>query len=265
MSSSTWTYLTDLPEKSLFISDIHLGALPNIDDQELQELAVELLQKAALNGYTLFLLGDIFDYWLEQGNDIPPVGNYFRAKLAELAKNHSIYMVSGNHDNWTNGYFSKLGITETKEGVLSKNGYLLAHGDGFKGGKYGLPRPLKHRVLRNPYFIKLFIFLFGKEGAWQKMQAFSKNSSLKPKNPHQEVQRLNKWAKDVIENQGLNMIICGHDHQARLINFEKGIYLNTGFFLKDHTFGLLEHGKVKLMKVEATNRSWQVVSETSLS
>jgi len=199
------------------------------------------------------------------GSAVPTVAQYFRSSLAQLAKNHEVYMVTGNHDNWTNGYFNRIGIAESSEGVLSRDGCLLAHGDGFKSGKFELIRPLKHRILRNPNFIKLFITIYGKDGAWQKMQDFSKASSLKLKNPEIEISRLNKWAEDVITKQRLKLVVCGHDHQARLLAFGKSTYLNTGFFQKERTFGLLDDGILRLMKVDSTTRNWKVVSERSLS
>lgn len=265
MSTHSWINLEQLPAKSLFISDIHFGSLPSDEDEALQQTVIELLEEATSRGFTLFLLGDIFDYWLEVGNEVPPVAKNFNAKLADLAAYNSIYMVSGNHDNWTNGYFSKMGIAESKEGILTKDGILLAHGDGFKGKNYRLIRPLKHRLLRNPLFIKLFVAIFGVDGAWQRMQAFSKASSLKPKNTAKELQRLNNWAEDVIVSHKLNLVVCGHDHQARLVKMGNGAFLNTGYFQKDGTFGLLEGGMVRLIQLNSTDRNWKVISERSLS
>lgn len=265
MNTSTWIQLDELPVKSIFISDTHFGVLPTQDDVALQLLVSSVLAQATAQGFTLFLLGDIFDYWLEIGSETPDVALQFRACLAKLAKQTTVYMVSGNHDNWTNGYFTSMGITESTEGILVKKGAILAHGDGFKKAKYDLPRPIKHQILRNPLFISLFTFLFGKKGAWQKMQAFSKASSLKVKNPEKERQRLDEWAENVIAKQRLELVICGHDHQARLMSFGKSLYLNTGHFLKDHTFGVFEHGMVKLMKVDSITRNWTVVTQRSLS
>lgn len=265
MNAHNWIELAQLPTKSLFISDIHFGVLPTEEDEALQTLVIELFEHALNQGYTLFLLGDIFDYWMEVGSAVPTVAKIFRTRLAELARKNPIYMVSGNHDNWTNGYFSRLGIWETKEGVITRDGCLLAHGDGFKDKTYKLPRPFKHQLLRNPLFIKLFLRIYGKEKAWQKMQEYSKASTLKIKDPDVEIGRLNGWAKDVIANKGIKLVVCGHDHQARLITEPKGLFLNTGFFQRDKTFGVLENSVVKLLKVDTATRNWQVMSERSLS
>lgn len=265
MSAHNWIELAQLPTKSLFISDVHFGVLPTEEDEALQTLVIELFENALKQGFTLFLLGDIFDYWMEVGAAVPTVAKTFRARLAELAQNHTIYMVSGNHDNWTNGYFSNLGISETKEGVITHDGCLLGHGDGFRDKSYKLARPFKHQLLRNALFIKLFLSIYGKEKAWQKMQQYSKASTLKIKDPEAEILRLDEWAKDVIANKGIKLVVCGHDHQARLITEPKGLFLNTGFFQRDKSFGVLENGIVKLMKVDTKTRNWQVMSERSLS
>lgn len=256
--------LDHLPDKCLFISDIHLERESGSEqDVACEQDAILLLQQAGLRGYTIFLLGDIFDYWMEIKCRIPPIAPSFLASLQKLAAEHTIYMVTGNHDNWTDGFFIQMGVKECQDLISTKNGSILAHGDGFRDEKWGLRRPKKHRLLRNKWFIKLFQTLFSPQKCWHLMQDFSKDSYLKSLGKASEEAILDTWVEKQMQEHHRPLIICGHDHVARMKEFDGGAYINSGFFYKDRTFVIRNGTRLALCRFEQTE--WIPLQQTSIS
>lgn len=257
-------HMDSLPEKSLFISDVHLERESGSEkDLDCEQDAILLLEQAASKGYTIFLLGDIFDYWMEIHGRTPPIAASFLASLQKLASEYAIYMVTGNHDNWTEGNFFQMGVKECQDLISTNNGSILAHGDGFGDAKWCLKRPKKHRLLRNRWFIKLFQTLFSAERCWRLMQSFSKNSYHKSLGQPSEEAILDTWVEMQMQQHQRPLIICGHDHVARMKVFESGVYINSGFFYKDRTFGIRNGTTLALCRFE--QNEWIPLQQTSVS
>jgi UDP-2,3-diacylglucosamine hydrolase len=114
---------------TLFISDLHL------DDQ--RPLAtgafMEFLQSDASGADALYILGDLFEYWL--GDDAPtPVGQAVAGALAQLVKSGvPVYFTHGNRDFLLGeAYAAAAGMTLlAEETVIDLYGAptLLLHGD----------------------------------------------------------------------------------------------------------------------------------------
>lgn len=248
---SEWWSVDKLPSKLILLSDLHIGVLDPEQDVDYQNVLIRFLDQKLHDGYSLFLLGDIFDYWLEYDAYVPPVGEAFRHFLENTSYKDAIAIVTGNHDNWTENYFSSKGIREMSEGIRYSNKALFCHGDGFKNDDLFLKRPFKHRLLRNRHFIQLFKWLFNRVKAWQIMANYSRNSALSHSDDHNETQRLDNWANTLNRNLGFELLVCGHDHRARITDLENGYLLNCGYFLKERTFGVLEESTLKLFALEA--------------
>ena len=82
-----------------FVSDAHLGT-ERPDRQELrQQHLVRLLHEVVTGGGNLFIVGDLFDFWIEYDRFIR--ADYFAtlSRLAELVRGGTkVHYVSGNHD-----------------------------------------------------------------------------------------------------------------------------------------------------------------------
>ncbi len=105
--------------KAYFLSDLHLGA-PYFPDSRKAELrVVDFLDSIKDDAHTIYLLGDILDYWYEYRYVVPRGFVRFFGKLAELADSGvRIVWFIGNHDIWIFDYLpSELGI-EVVDGAL---------------------------------------------------------------------------------------------------------------------------------------------------
>lgn len=118
-----------------FLSDLHLGAPYFPDSKDSERRIVAFLEHIKHDADTIYLLGDILDYWFEYRYVVPRGFVRFFGKLAELADSGvRIVWMKGNHDIWIYDYLpNELGI-EVVDGYLIEeiNGkkFFLAHGDG---------------------------------------------------------------------------------------------------------------------------------------
>ena len=54
-----------------FVSDIHLGAGTLVEQREVEKRFLDFLKQIEGDAETLFLVGDIFDFWFEYGQVVP--------------------------------------------------------------------------------------------------------------------------------------------------------------------------------------------------
>lgn len=118
-----------------FLSDMHLGAPYFPDSREAEKRVVSFLDHIKQDAETIYLLGDVLDYWYEYRYVVPRGFVRFFGKLAELSDmGVRIVWLIGNHDIWIFDYLPKeLGIEVVDgsivETVCGKR-IFMAHGDG---------------------------------------------------------------------------------------------------------------------------------------
>lgn len=104
----------DLPpgKKVYFSSDNHLGAPTMEQSLPREKKFVAWLDTIKEDAGAIFLLGDLFDFWMEYKTVVPKGFTRTLGKLAEISDaGIPIYFFVGNHDLWMNGYFEEeLGI-----------------------------------------------------------------------------------------------------------------------------------------------------------
>ena len=62
-----------------FVSDIHLGLFDRKTDKKRESLFLDFLDKASIDCETLFIVGDLFDFWFEYKTVIPnTITGHFR-------------------------------------------------------------------------------------------------------------------------------------------------------------------------------------------
>ena len=128
-------------EKIYFASDFHLGS-PNLEkSHEREKLIISWLDKIKEDAKSIYLLGDIFDFWFEYKKVVPKGFIRFLGKLSELSDlGINIHLFTGNHDMWMKDYLKKeIGITihlKNKIIIEQDKKILLGHGDGLGDGDY---------------------------------------------------------------------------------------------------------------------------------
>ena len=94
--------------KIYFASDFHLGA-PNLTESHNRErLIIKWLEEIQTDAKSIYLLGDIFDFWFEYKKVVPKGFVRILGKLAELSDSGiNIHLFTGNHDLWMREYLTK--------------------------------------------------------------------------------------------------------------------------------------------------------------
>ena len=133
--------------KIYFVADIHLG-LDACDPVAREERFVQWL-RSLRNPETksVWLLGDIWDFWYEYRDVIPREGVRVLCELIQMvSEGIEVVFMPGNHDIWCYSLFESLGIRKAEQTqLLEMDGktFLLGHGDGLGGAKWGYRLMLK--------------------------------------------------------------------------------------------------------------------------
>jgi len=240
----------------LFLSDVHIGAFEEDVDRIIRRDLISLIEYCALQNIQIHILGDLFDYWMEYPEWHPSLGSNVLKEMEVYAKKVApINFITGNHDNWTKGYFEDLGFNVTYEFfeiTLDGKRVFLHHGDGLKDPAYHLPRPPFHRLLRNKMFVKLYQSLLTPKNGLRVMKAFSDYSKRRS---YCDPSILNKWSENFLNTTNYDVVISGHDHHPRILNFENGTYINLGTFFDHRTISLYNNGSLELVVWDAASNT----------
>ena len=117
-----------------FVSDIHLGSGDKAQQRAVERSFLDFLSQIEKDAETLFLVGDIFDFWFEYKRVVPKGFVRVLGRLAELSdKGVKIVMLTGNHDMWVGNYLTEeCGITlytKPQTFTLAGKTIFVAHGD----------------------------------------------------------------------------------------------------------------------------------------
>lgn len=206
--------------KTFFITDAHLGSKMITDPLTHEKKVVDLLTHLQEEGAeTIYLMGDMFDFWFEYKYVVPKGHVRFLGKLAELAdKGIQLHFFIGNHDIWTFGYLEKeigMHIHRTAEEVnINGKQCYLAHGDGLytHEKKFALLRSIFH----NKCCQRLFALLPSSWGMsfglnWS---ANNRKKELQQNNEYQgeDKETLIRFAKEREQQAHADYYIFGHRH-----------------------------------------------------
>lgn len=246
-------------EEHLFISDVHLGAFDKITEATIESDLESLIRYATTRKSRIYILGDLFDYWMEfPGSDFKPnIGN----RILEAFKKYnqevsSAIYITGNHDNWTIDYFETLGFDVEADyrmiNAMDKR-ILLMHGDGKLNIDLSISRPMLHRILRSNLFLFFYRSLLPKKWAIYLMKVFSNTSR---KVDRRSPIPLSNNAQLLLENEKSDVVLCGHDHIPRKETFNSGLYINLGTFFHHRTLVRGFNGVLTLVQWDAKTQQF---------
>ena len=116
--------------ETFFISDLHLSE----DRPVLTAIFEAFLQGPCRQARTLYILGDLFEYWAgDDDGDSPFNRRVAQALMAEAGRGLAIYFMAGNRDFLLGpAYARQAGLVllpDPSEAVLDGQRFLLMHGD----------------------------------------------------------------------------------------------------------------------------------------
>lgn len=201
-------------KKILFISDLHL----NEHNPHLTKLFIKFIQTEAIHCKALYILGDLFDFWVGDDEDSPLISIVYR-ELSFLRKNNvNVYFQHGNRDfligkSFANSSQCQL-LNEYHTITIGKQKILLCHGDTLctNDKKYQRFRKIVH----NKYLQKLFILL---PLPWRLHIANSIRNKSKNDKYHKSSMIMDvnhEFTQRKYTEFNVNAIIHGHTHKQAI-------------------------------------------------
>ncbi len=245
-----------------FISDAHLGA--KAPDAEAREARlIGFLENITHKASHLFIMGDLFDFWIEYTHAIRPDYFHMLYELRRLKKQGvEIHYLAGNHDFALGVFLSeKLGVAVHPSGCLDiklqGKTVFLSHGDGLMPSDHGY-RVLK-KILRNPLCQRTYKLLHPNWGV-PLAEMFSRTSRDQINFRSQESERnaYRQVAKNMLK-EGPDIVVFGHTHYPEMRSWNGKIYCNTGDWIQHFTYAVLENGEIRLKKYGSDDQSFDIL------
>ena len=235
-----------------FISDIHLELNPNEKEIERQERLFQFFRHIEVTKGTLFILGDLFDFYFEYNDVIPKDYFFFYNEIVRLKKSGvRVHFQLGNHDYWVSNF-----ITKTLFDKVYKNDYkftindkkfLITHGDGLLSWDRGY-RLLKS-IIRSHIFVWCYKWIHPNIGYWiAKKISGNRHHYIHSADYNKKVlDDLSGFAKENIE-KGIDYILCGHYHQFTDEKIGNGKLIILGDWFSFDSYAIFDGYDLKLKR-----------------
>ena len=240
--------------KIYFASDFHLGNCSVKETLKREKKIVSWLNQIKKDAKSIYLIGDIFDFWFEYKEVVPKGFIRLLGTLAELSDSGiKIHFVVGNHDLWMKDYF----VEQMNARIYYENFILedsgktifVGHGDGLGEGDYFykfLKKIFTSKICQ--WFFQIIHPDFSVRLAkyWSEKNASKKMNTLFEEN-----------SKDILvgycNNQQkkiqVDYYIFGHRHLPLTIPIDKNsVYINTGDWINHFTYAVFDGEKLYLEK-----------------
>jgi len=235
-------------KKIYFASDNHLGAPTHEASLPREKKFVAWLDEIKQDAAAIFLLGDLFDFWMEYKKVVPKGFTRTLGKLAEISDSGiPIYYFVGNHDLWMNGYFEEeLNIPvyhKPKEFIFNDKVFFIGHGDGLGPGDKGYKRMKK--VFTNRFCIWFFRWLHPDLGVRLAQYLSVKNKIISGDEDIKFLGEENEWlatySRKKLAEKHRDYFVFGHRHLPLEINLENNSkYINLGDWITYYTYGVFD-------------------------
>ncbi len=241
-------------KKIFFASDFHLG-VPSQEASRLREKnIVAWLDTIRDEAHSIYLLGDIFDFWFEYKYTVPRGHIRLLGKLAELRDaGIPVFFFTGNHDMWMFDYFpAELGIPVYRAPRVLEVGdqkLLIGHGDGLGPGDH------TYKVIKRFFNSRLCQWLFARihpnlgiaiANRWSRNSRIS-NMKREEQFLGEEKEFLLIYCREVEKVTHHDFYIFGHRHLPLDLDVNgTSRYINLGEWVNFNTYAVYDGKKVEL-------------------
>lgn len=200
----------------------------------------------------LYLVGDVFDGFVEYRHLVPKGFVRFQAMLAQWTDDGvPVTYLVGNHDPWHRDYFEEeLGVrvVETVDTCHAGLTLHLEHGDAV-GSTHGL-YPALRPWLRHPASVWAYRTLLPADLGIG-LARWVSGAVRRPEPDPDLVAALETYATNRLATTAADVVVMGHSHVPALVVPSRnggpdGAYLNTGNWFDARTFGRLHNGEIHL-------------------
>jgi UDP-2,3-diacylglucosamine hydrolase len=233
-------------KKTYFISDAHLGIESQQKEELKQRRLIQFFKAIEADADQLFIVGDLFDFWIDYRWVIPRGYLPILSALRELSEfGVKVSIIAGNHDFWLGNFFTQdMNIAiHNKPLDLTLHGkrFYIAHGDGLNRKDFGY-RFLK-LILRNPVTYTIcrllhpdVIFTLAR---WCSTLSRGQRPDFDIQEPYIE------HARELFM-KGYDYVIFAHTHNPIKLNENQHTYINIGEWINRCTYAVYNQGKLDL-------------------
>ncbi|MEY4875922.1 MAG: hypothetical protein RL708_1071 [Bacteroidota bacterium] len=243
--------------KTYFLSDFHLGT-PNVKASlEREKLLCKFLDSIADDAKTIYLVGDIFDFWFEYKTVVPKGFLRFFSRLVMLKeKGIEVVVFTGNHDLWMQDYFeTELQIPVHFKPIqidINNKKFFIGHGDGLGPGDKGYK--LMKKVFTNPFCQWLFRWIHPDIGVGM-ANYFSRKSrsatGIADEKNFGNDEWLVQYANRKLESNHYDYFIFGHRHLPLNVQLKNNSrYINLGDWLRYNSYAVFDGTQCELKYFE---------------
>lgn len=243
-----------MKKKIFFASDFHLGTDARLSSKEREKQIVAWLESIQDQADSIYLVGDIFDYWFEYGSVIPKGFSLFLGKLAELRNGGlPIYFFTGNHDMWMFDYFpDEYDIPIYRNPIqceLQGKKLFIGHGDGLGPGDTG------YKVIKKVFSNALCQWCYARihpNLGLRIMKSFSYKSRSMGSGDDVffgvEKEMLIQYCERKKDEIDTDYFVFGHRHLPLdvLLSDNKTKYFGLGDWIDYQSYGVLDNGAFSL-------------------
>jgi len=238
----------------IFVSDIHLGRDSPVAERTNEAALIACLRSHSSQIEHLYLVGDVFDAFIEYRHLVPRGFVRFQALIAEWTdRGIPVTYLVGNHDPWHRDYFeTELGVqvvfTSLVESMYGHRVY-MAHGDGLSDtrGRYNFLKP----ILRHPLPVSVYRnFLPGDMG--MSLARWVKHHFGNKEIVESTVTGLRRHAAHILAETDADTVVMGHSHQPEDVSLPGGRYINLGYWHDLYSFARFDKRGLRLMRWNGT-------------
>jgi len=231
-----------------FLSDCHLPLILRKGQEQWIPDVVRFLRDVAAQNATLFLVGDLFDFWFEWKHSVP--GRAFPV-LSELRKlvdaGVEIVYLSGNHDGHLGSFLeNEVGLSVSRKPIdvlIDDKKFHILHGDGVA------PRDTGYRILRSLVrwgpTEKIYKFVHPDFGISFADKISSLSYSTGGNKAARALDDYKEYAMQKLD-EGFNYVVMGHMHIAKYISHENGGFIVIGDWMRKKSYGIFSEDELKL-------------------
>ena len=232
-----------------FISDAHLGSWALEHRRTQERRLVRFLDEIKDKASSIYMLGDMFDFWHEWKYVVPKGYTRFLGKISELTDmGVEVHYFTGNHDIWAYGYLeSECGVILHREPLTTEifgSLFYLDHGDG-KGDPdkgFKIIRSIFHNRACQWMFAKLLhpdcSMKFGQ--SWAKRSRLKRPDGNEPPYMGEDKEHLVLYTKYYMKSHpDIDFYIYGHRHiELDLMLSKKTRMIILGDWIKAFTYAV---------------------------
>jgi len=216
---------------------MHFGRGVRSVERDKERALVECLETHKNEIDHLYLLGDVFDGYIEYRHLIPKGFVRFQGLLARWTdRGIPVTYLLGNHDPWHQDHFSdELGVTLAPDPVECTHAgrqLHLAHGDGVVAATRA--RAWLRTLLRHPVPVGLYRALLPANmglglARWVSRVLHARGQNLRTPTT------LRDRARTLLRRDALDGVVLAHSHVPALRAGPNGVYANTGNWYERRT------------------------------